>query len=288
MQAIILALVAWFGWGTGDIFGAIVSRKIGGYSSTFWLYFISFLLMSLYAPFALPQLAHLTTETALILLVLSIMGPIPTIALYEGMRVGNVSLVGTIAASFSAITVILSIIFLGDRINIHQSFSIIIIFIGLLLSSLDLRSVRGKQLFSDKGVPYGVIAMILWGISFTFITIPIRQIGWFWPSYLPLFAFPLIYVFMKIRNIRLKLPHKTKTLTPAILNALILSGAVFAYNLAIMNGKTIIVVPIASSYPVLFVLIAYVVFKDQLKKQQVAGIVTTLLGIVFLSVFSLR
>lgn len=286
MQAIILALIAWFGWGTGDVFGAIVSRKIGGYSSTFWLYIVSFLLMSLYAPFAVSQLQYLTADTTIILFVLSIMGPIPIIALYEGMRVGNVSLVGTIGAAFSAVTVILSIVFLGDRVNLYQSLSIVVIFIGLLLSSLDLKKLQGKQIFTDKGVPYAVTAMILWGISYTFIRIPIRQIGWFWPSYLPLFAFPLIYLFMKVKKITLKFPHKTKVLIPSILNAVILSGAVFAYNLAIMNGQTIIVVPIAASYPVLFVALAYVVFKDPLKKQQVVGIITTLFGVIFLSVFS--
>jgi len=53
MLAIIFALIAFVGWGTGDIFGGLVSRKIGGYSTTVYYYVLSFLLFSLYLPFAL-------------------------------------------------------------------------------------------------------------------------------------------------------------------------------------------------------------------------------------------
>lgn len=202
------------------------------------------------------------------------------------MRVGNVSLVGTIGAAFASVTVILSIIFLGDRVNLYQALSIVIIFIGLFLSSLDLKTLKVKQVFTDKGVPYALISMVLWGIYFTFMRIPVRQVGWFWPSYVPLFAFPLIYMFMKVKKIDLKFPHRTNILISSILHALMLSGSTFAYNFAVMKGQTVIVTPIAGSYPVLFVILAYFVFKDPLKKQQMVGIITTLLGIVLLSVFS--
>ena len=37
MNAIFFALIAYVGWGTGDIFGAIASRRIGGYKTTFWV-----------------------------------------------------------------------------------------------------------------------------------------------------------------------------------------------------------------------------------------------------------
>jgi len=93
-MAIIFALVALVGWGVGDVMGGVVSRKIGGYSAVFWSDLFGFTLASLYVPFAISQLQNLTTTTGLLLLLLVVMAVIPTIALYEGLRLGNASLVG--------------------------------------------------------------------------------------------------------------------------------------------------------------------------------------------------
>lgn len=286
MEAIIYALVAFFGWGTGDVFGGLVARKINGYSSTFWLYVFSLIISSFYAPFAVNELHSLTFNTGLLLLVLVPIGIIPLITFYEGIRVGSASLVGTIGASFAAFSVVLSIIFLGDRVNYNQTLSIIIIFSGLLLSSLDLKMLNLKQIFTDKGVPYGLISMILWGVYFTFVRIPVREIGWFWPAYFSWCAFPLIYFIIRIKRVGLEFPKGTKVLTSSLLNTLLLGGAAFAYNIAIAKGQTAIVAPIAGSYPVLFVVLAYFIFKDRLKGQQILGVIITLFGIVVLSVNS--
>lgn len=208
------------------------------------------------------------------------------VALYEGIRVGNASLVGTIGAAFAALTVILSVIFLNDRLSFFQIVSIIIIFVGLILSSTELKSLSLKKIFADKGVPYGLVAMVLWGIYWTFIRIPVRKMGWFWPTYLGILGIPVILVYMRYRKIKVeKLPSK-KIAFFSFLSALLLQGATFSYNFAIMTGKTAIVAPIAGSYPVLYVILSRFVFKDRLTKQQLLGILVTLLGIAALSLSS--
>ncbi len=283
-MAIIFALIAFLGWGTGDIFGGIVAKKIGGYSAAFWSYVSSLLLTSLYIPFAISQLHNLTIGTFILFIFLMPIGVIPLMTLYEGIRVGNASLVGTIGAAFGMVVVILSILFLGEKINTGQVVSIIIILAGLVLSSLDLSKIKIKQLITDKGVPYALTSMICWGIYFTFIKIPIKQIGWFWPAYLSWLSFlPLVYIFMKVRKIKLQVP-KGKTITSLVGNVILLCSAIFAYNFAINSGgQSAIVAPIASAYPALFAILAYFVFKDRLNKQQIAGIIITLLGIILLS-----
>lgn len=272
--------------GIGDVFGGVVARRIGGYSSVFWLYFFGLIFASFYVPFAVGDLQKLTLGTGLLLSVLAVIGVIPAITLFEGIRVGTASLVGTIGSAFAAIAVILSIIFLGDKINFSQTFSIIVIFVGLVLSSIDLKTLKAKQLFTDKGVPYGLISMVLWGIYFTFIRIPAREIGWLWPAYFSWCAFPLVYVFMRIKKVKLEMLKGTKLFTNTILNALFSAAAIFAFNFAVAKGQTAIVAPISGLYPVLFAVLGYFVFKDRLKKQRILGIAVTLVGIVLLAVIS--
>ncbi len=269
--------------GYWDIFGGSVSRKIGGYSSAFWSYIFSLIISTFYIPFAGKPLQNMSLQSGLILIVLVPIGMMPLITLYEGIKVGNASLVGTIGASFSSLVVVFSIIFLGDTINSMQLISVLVIFIGIILSSLDLKNFSFKQLTTDRGVPYALISMVVWAIYFTFIRIPIREIGWFWPSYIAFWGFPIVIMFMRFKKIELKFPKERKLLINSVLGSVFLLIGGFSFNIAVEKGQTAIVAPISGVYPVLFASIAYFVFKDRLNKQQIFGIITTLTGIVFLS-----
>jgi len=105
----------------------------------------------------------------------------------------------------------------------------------------------------------------------------------FWPAYLSWWGFPLVLLFMKTKSIKLKAPRDKRNIIFLGINVLLLVAALFSYNMALANGQTAIVAPIASSYPALFAFLAYFAFKDRLTKQQIAGIIITLLGIISLS-----
>lgn len=286
MEFILFAIIAFVGWGSGDVFGGLVSRKIKGYSAAFWLYLFSFLIASFFVPMFWSELSGISPQMWLLILALNLIAPIPTVALFEGIRLGNASLAGTIAASFAALTVVLSVIFLNDKLSVIQAIPVVIIFIGLIMSSLNFKSLSIKSILADKGVIYGLVAMLLWGIFYTFIRIPIREVGWFWPSYLSSLSIPVILLYMRFKKIKLEKPRGFKMTLFSLLNTILLTGGTYAYNFAVMKGQTAIVAPIAGSYPVLFVILSRFVFKDRLNKQQLVGILITVLGIVVLSVLS--
>src|SRR3990167_10803540 len=164
MQAILFALISYLGWGTGDIFGTIATRKIGGYSTT--LYYLVFQLL-IFIPLALfftSDLKNLTFNIILLNLLLGAIGTVGLIAFYQGLKIANASLVGTISSSFAALTVVLSIIFLKESVSLAQAFSIVLIFIGIVISGLDFKELQDKKLVINKGVLLAFVAMITWGI----------------------------------------------------------------------------------------------------------------------------
>lgn len=286
MTAIIFALIAAIGWGTADIFGGLVARKIGGYSSAVISYVISIILASFYIPFAINDLTHITQTSIIWLIILTPIGVIPLIALYEGFQRGNASLIGTIGGANGALVIVLSLIFLGEKINFLQTLSIISIVLGILLSSLDLKGLNIKKIISDKGVPYGLFAMGTWAIWYTFIKIVIDNIGWFWPAYFSWLGFPLVLIYMMVKKMKFIFPTDIKNIGFSLINGILLTIALFAYNYALITGQNSIVSPISSIYPVLFAIIAFFVFKDRLTKQQVIGIIITLAGTLALSLVS--
>jgi len=110
MEAIFFALISYFTWGSGVFVEAIVARRLRWYSLTFWAFLLSVLILSLYAPFVLKDLVGLTFNLLILVLTLAFIGIfLGTIFYYEALRIGNRALVGTIASSFPAVAVILSI-----------------------------------------------------------------------------------------------------------------------------------------------------------------------------------
>ncbi len=286
MTPIIFAIITAIGWATADIFGGLVARKIGGYSSAILSYIISIILTSFYIPFAWHELSSITPTTIIWLLILTPIGITPLISLYEGFKVGNPSLVGTIASAFGGLVAILSVIFLGEKLNVAQVISILAIILGLVISSLNLRSLNSRQILSDKGIPFALASLLAWGIYYTFVKIPLQNIGWFWPTYLSYWGFPLVLIFMKIRSIKLVFPKGRTNQLFMLTNAVLLTIALFSVNYALTIGQSSVVSPISSSYPALFAILAYFVFKDRLTKQQILGIVITLVGVLSLSIAS--
>lgn len=286
MQAILFAVISFFGWGVGDIFGTVVTRKIGAYSTTFWAFVLRLILASLYVPFAFNLLKNISLQIFIINIVLGFIFIGAVLSFNEALKVGNASLVGTISASFVGVVVILSIIFLGEKLTSSQSICILIIFLGLILSTLNLGELNKGKIMKDKGILLALLTMFGWGIYFTFIKIPVKNIGWFWPNYITLSLFPFLYLFGKAKKLMLKNISINRIYIFLLVAVILVQVADFSFNIGISKGLTSIVAPIAGSYPTLFVLLAFIVFKDKITRQQIFGIVITLVGIVLLSSFS--
>ncbi len=100
MPAIFFALISYLGWGIGDIFGTIATRKIGGYSTTIWYLIFQVIFAIPLSFFFFDQLRNITLAILILNVMLGVMGTVGLIVFYEGLRIGNSSLVGTITASF--------------------------------------------------------------------------------------------------------------------------------------------------------------------------------------------
>jgi drug/metabolite transporter (DMT)-like permease len=283
MGVYIFALISYFAWGAGVFFEAIVARRLPPYSLLFWSLLVSFLLSTLYLPYAIPYLSGYTAGLLVINIVLTFgcIG-IGSLLYYEALRIENRALVGTIASSFPITSVLLSVLFLGERITLIKGMAILLIFAGLLLSGTDWQGVTKKKFSLTKGVLLAFITMLLWGIYFAFIKLVVQKVGWFLPNYVYFFMFPFIYMYLKVRRIKLAIPTGTNVWIPLIASTVLVRVAEFSYNLGIRKGLVSIVAPIAGANPTFFVVLAFLLLKDPVKKQQLWGIGLALAGIVAL------
>lgn len=284
-MSLVFAFLAFFGWGVGDIFGTIATRKIGAYSTTIWFVVFQFLIFIVLAPFFLADLKGLTLSLLVINLALGLVSVVASTTFYEAMGAGSAPLAGTIVSSFAALTVILSIIFFHERLTPGQTIAILTIFLGIIISTLDLKNFKQHRLLNSRLTFYALVSMVSWGIYWAFLKIPVAQIGWYWPIVFSQITYPILLIVMKVRKIKLVRP--TRSIFPFLfLNSLILGIGSFSYNLGIQRGLVAVVAPISGAYSVLFAILACFVFRDPLTRRERGGIFITLLGIVLLSFLS--
>lgn len=286
MPPIFFAIISYLAWGIADLFGTITSRRIGSYSTTVWYLVLGFPIFILIAPFFIHNLQFLTPTMLIFNIFLGIVGAGGFVCFYEGLRIEHPSLVATIAASYGAIAAIFSIFFFQESLNLNQVIDIITIFLGVVIVSLDFKELIKIKISSSNGIALALGAMLLWAIYWAFIKIPIRQVGWFWPNVISSFSFLVILLFMKFRNIKLIHPNYNGAALPLLTMTLLQEIGALSLNYAISIGQTAIVAPIAGSAVTLFVVLAFLFFKDPITRQQILGIITTLVGIILLSVFS--
>lgn len=285
MSVIFAAFIAFLSWGSGDVFLTFASRKIGPFNASFYGYFFAMILSSFYIPFAFNQLRLLNYSLLFLIILLSVIQLVAFLAYNQGLKVGNPSLVGTIAGAFTSLVVILSILFFGERPTSQEILAIILTFTGLFLSSINFSDIKNKKAIINKGTGLALITLVCWAIYFTFIKIPVQKAGVFWPTYITSIINTIVFLIFGLKKIKLpKLGYKSGFLTIFVSSALLTLGS-FCFNYAVGTGSSSVVAPISGAYPALFALIAYFIFKDPITNQQKAGIITTLVGIIALAYF---
>jgi len=89
--------------------------------------------------------------------------------LYRGLALGPIAVVSPIVASYSAFTVILVVVLLGERLSVEQAVAICAVFVGVLLATADLRALAASIRRPLPGVPISMVATIgfaCWGTLF--------------------------------------------------------------------------------------------------------------------------
>jgi drug/metabolite transporter (DMT)-like permease len=284
--AMFLGLITFFGWGTGDLFTIVASRKIGANLTTFWVFFFSLLLSVVILPFAPHDFSKITLPLLIFNIFLGILYISGNVLISEAFRISSAPLVGIIIQAFPAVVLVMSALFFKDVVTLTQAFFISVIFFGVGLCSVDLKKLKKAEKIFDKGTGLALLAMVFLSVFFTFSRILINAYGWFLPTLIATACFPLIYIFIRIKGEKFVVPSEKKVILAVFMVGLLIRSGDFAlnYGLTIPNASST-VAPIAGAAPILFVIASSLIFKDKLTKQQVAGILTTLVGLILLTLF---
>ncbi len=284
--AIVAGLASMFFWGAADFVAAILSRSIGNIRALLWTTIFGDLLIIIYAAIT-GAMFDVTLKAFLFALAGGFLHTIGTLSFYKGLKEGKVSLVAPISSGWSLILVLSGVLLYGEVLTSPQIGAVALVIIGSILVSTDFRELftSAKVRFADPGISYAFVAMLAWGIGWLFFNEAVKQISWIIPNIIlasSIIFFLLIYSLTSKQS--LSPPAGKKDWLRAMFVGFATMGAYISYSIGIEKYLTSLVGPLAAAYPLVTVVLAYLVLKEKIVLNQRLGMISVIAGVILLSV----
>jgi len=214
---------------------------------------------------------------------LAAIGGFSLFLLYRGLVLGPIAVVSPVVSSYSALTVLLVVIILGERLSAEQTIAIAVVFAGVLLSTADLRAIGETIRRPLPGVPISLAATVgfaFWGALFAAATrehdgLALILIGRFSGTLM------VAGVIAALRHARPRVVERPSW-------ALLVAVGVFdtlanvAFMLGVQTGNAAIAVTGSGLYPLLPAIMGIARHGERLAPNQYVGIAVVVLGLVAL------
>lgn len=280
---IFFGLVSMLSWGASDFFIAKSVRGSGVLRAFLWAQIVSVtLLFSIFLYYY--DIPKFTSYTIALIFTAGTLGVVSNLSFYKSLKVGKVCIVMPVASCWAMITVVLSMIFLGESLDMAQVLGIVFAIFGAALVSFrfsDLKKLDMKK-HANKGVEYAVVAAFAYGTNFVLIDVLVSEVGWFLSIlFIEIIVVSLLLFYSGAMKSDISFPKNVFQFV--VLVGILDATAYLSYGIGVTSEFGSIVAPIAASSPAISILLAKIFFKEELEINQKIGIVSVLAGLVLLA-----
>jgi drug/metabolite transporter (DMT)-like permease len=300
---VLLGLSAALGWGVADYMARFATRRVGAFRALMFMQLVGFLVLTV----GIAATGHWTrffpafrwSIWAWIVLtsVISVFG---ALALYRSFEVGVLALVSPIAASYPALTVLLSVI-TGERLTRAHAAGVATVIFGVILAALALPSAASapNSAISEteaispsdhrrhmlRGVPWALAAALAFGVNYWILGFRV----------MPVFGgLASVWVIRLVSFLVLALlarPLRQSTAIPRGSTAWLIffigladTAGFIANNLAFKQEQIAIATVLSSLYGVVTLFFAAAFLHERLGRRQWAGVALIFVGVTLVSI----
>ena len=174
---LLTGLGAALAWGTLDIITALESRVIGSLRVTAGMQLVTAVLFV--GLFIITGAALPTDPVAIgLAILLGFIGAGAYLAYFTGLQVGPIAVVSGMVAAYGGLTVVLSVIFLGETLTLTQAVGAAIATIGVILTGVAFEGGWRSTRFAGPGVVFAVVALVLFAMMAITTDIALRSMDW--------------------------------------------------------------------------------------------------------------
>ncbi len=281
---IALAFVAMLSWGVADFTIQKATRKVGDWETLFIITLFGSIIL---LPFVYRELFSILIHPNSATLILISSGLVMTVAsllMFEGFRVGKLSVVEPLMSFEMVGASFLAFFVLGDRISLTQIVIIILLMIGLCMTSFREKRLT-KNIFMEKGVFLFFSGALLMGFA-DFL------LGWGARVSNPIIAnFILSIVILLCSTLFLIAQGRFKhILTDIKINpGLLLSMSVtdnvawLAYAFAMVTLPIAVATGLSESSIIVAVVLGFAVNREKLQRHQKIGLIIAIVSALTLA-----
>lgn len=219
--------------------------------------------------------------------ILGLVGVTSAAALYRALAFGPIAVVSPVVASYSALAVLLIVVFLGERLTGGQAVAIAVTLVGVVVASSDFGELRQTLGRPGEGVRYGLLATAgfgVWGCLYSAAVRATDGIGMI--LVLRVFSVLLLAAYVLARRTSLARLADPRALGLIVVVGILDTGANVLLSLGIASGFASFVMTGSGAYPLIPALLAISVLRERLAPNQYVGVVVLVAGLVALGLQS--
>jgi drug/metabolite transporter (DMT)-like permease len=286
VESLLLGLTAAAIFGFADLIAVVVARRIPLVRLLLWVHVGAFIIGVPYLLLA-ADLGALSPGHWALFGVLSLVFLGMQSTFYKGLQIGPVVLVSPIVSAHLVIVILLSTIFLGERLESVQMLGISIAMFGLLMATMTLQSDPSRGSNAGKGVTYALISMVGVGVFIFAVGALSKEIGWF----LPIFLVRAGSFFILLPAQRFAKAGSWWSPSPKLVMIAILVGALqfsglAAYASGAQMGSVSLVAAMFSIYPIIPMIGGVILMRERIVPRQAAGLASVCAGLLVLGMTS--
>lgn len=201
------------------------------------------------------------------------------LSFYRALALGPLAVVTPIASAFAIVVVMLSFIFIRERLSLIQSVGAVVTVGGVMMASL-----RHGQQRVGRGVLFAVGALLGFGCAAFFSGLFARKLGFLLPAVITRSMITAMYL-AAASTTKLRIAKRLSLKTLGMLAVLgMVDGLGFlAFSRGAQIGTISIVTLASGAYPLVPLTLGVVVFKERLARNQWIGVAAVFAGVALLS-----
>jgi drug/metabolite transporter (DMT)-like permease len=208
----------------------------------------------------------------------------------SGLARGKLAVIEPINGLELPLTVMLSVLFVHEQLNLVQMFTIVVIFVGVSFTVRIPPTMKRKKASFEKGVVlagFGAVGLALLNVTTSLAsreTSPLIA-SWFIGTAIALVSLYIIAARGQLANLKSDLAHHPRT----ILAACVISNlAWLSFFTAVLFLPISVAAAISEGYIAFGVLLGITLNHERLKRRQLIGVGIVIAGVLILSLVSLK
>jgi transporter family protein len=177
LVGVFLGLMAALVWGTTDVVATLASRSVGSLAATAGMVLTSVVTLAvlvLVTGTRLPEDPSVTVTA----LASGAISALAYLAFFTALRHGPITVVSPVVSLYGGLTVVLSILLLGEQLARLQAVGVIVATCGVVLAAVAFdQGIRSARPIGP-GVAYALIALVAFAAVTILLSGPIRAAGW--------------------------------------------------------------------------------------------------------------